>query len=180
MKIQRLFTKTFWLALVCITVIVGTVFRLGIGVADATTTPLAQVSAETVTVAQNYRQHSQGQSLYDRIGSYNGIACVIDDALSNIVKDSQLGIYFRGLSTDSKQQLRQYLVDQFCKAAQGPCLYKGRSMKTSHAGLGISDGEFQTFANYIGASLNKCGVSQNDTNALLNYVNSFKGDIVEK
>lgn len=179
MKIQRLFTKTFWLVMVSITVIVGTIFRLSVGVADATTTPPAQVSPETVTIAHNY-SNSGGNTLYDRLGGYNAIAAVIDDALPRIVNDPQLSKYFVGLSTDSKQRVRQFLVDQFCKAAQGPCLYRGRSMKTSHGGLGISQGEFQAFVNDVQISLNKFNVSQNDQNALVSYMNGLKGDIVER
>lgn len=173
---QRLFTKNFWLVLVSITVIVGTIFRLSVGVANATATPPAQVSAPAVTIAHN----QGGNTLYDRIGGYNAIAAVIDDALPRIVNDPQLSRYFVGLSTDSKQRVRQFLVDQFCKAAQGPCLYRGRSMKTSHGGLGISQGEFDAFVRDVQISLNKFNVSQNDQNALVSYMNGFKGDIVER
>lgn len=179
MKMPQLFSKNLLLVLVCTILVVGTILKLSIGVANANSTPPAQVSAAAVTIAQNNRS-SGSQTLYSRIGGYNAIAAVIDDVLPKIVKDPQLGRYFVGLSTDSKQNVRQYLVDQICQAAQGPCLYKGRSMKTSHSGLGISQGEFQTFVNYIEASLNKFSVAQNDKNALLSYANGLKGEIVEK
>ncbi|WP_414585305.1 hypothetical protein [Scytonema sp. PCC 10023] len=52
MKIQSLFTKAFWLVLVCITVVVVSVFRLSPSFARSTIIPPAQVSTAGVTVAQ--------------------------------------------------------------------------------------------------------------------------------
>ncbi|MDF5735017.1 MULTISPECIES: hypothetical protein [unclassified Nostoc] len=116
MKIQSLFTKVFWLTLVCITVITVTVFRLSpsFGRSTTTTTLPAQQSAAEVTIAYN-----SGKSLYTRLGGYNAIAAVIDTSAGYIFKDPLIGKYFIGLSTNSKQRLRQLLVEQFCQATGG-------------------------------------------------------------
>lgn len=67
MKIQSLFTKAFWLTLVCISVIVVTIFRLTPSLAGyTTTTQPVQVSATPVIIAQYDlgSERSGGSSLY--------------------------------------------------------------------------------------------------------------------
>lgn len=178
MKIQRLFTKAFCLVLVCVTVMVVAVFRLSPGLAArSTTTPLAQPLATETTIAQ-----SGGKSLYQRLGGYNAIAAVIDDTAQYVFNDPLIGKYFIGLSTNSKQRLRQFLVDQFCQATGGPCIYTGRSMKLSHNGIGtgLTNQEFDAFANAVERALKDNGVNRTEREEVLSFVNSLKGDIVEK
>ena len=71
-------------------------------------------------------------------------------------------------------------MDQFCAAAGGPCVYTGRTMKDSHAGLGISEAEWDAAAKHLVASLDKYKVPEREKKDLLAFVASVKGDIVEK
>ncbi len=178
MKIQNLFTKVFWLTLVSITIMVVTIFRLSPSLARSTTTPLVPIPAEEVIIAHN----SAGRSLYNRLGGYNAIAAVIDDSAGNIFADPLIGKYFIGLSTNSKQRLRELLIAQFCQAAGGPCVYTGRTMKLSHSGIGggLTNGEFYAFVNDIGLALDKNGVKQPEKNQVLGFANSLRDQIVEK
>src|SRR5436189_3306148 len=79
------------------------------------------------------------KSLYQRLGGYDAVAAVVDDFIGRLVADKKFSKFFVGHSTDSLKKIRQHIVDQFCNAAGGPCLYTGRDMKTTHAGLGISE-----------------------------------------
>ena len=40
------------------------------------------------------------------------------------------------------RKLKGHLADQVCMATGGPCTYSGRDMKTAHAGMKISNGDF--------------------------------------
>ena len=120
------------------------------------------------------------KSLYDRLGGYNAIAAVVDDFVGRLVTDKQFDRFFMGHSTDSKKRIRQHIVDQLCAAAGGPCVYTGRTMKDSHAGLGISDAEWDAAARHLVASLDKFKVGEQEKKDLLAFVTSLKGDIVEK
>src|SRR5437870_1355978 len=75
-------------------------------------------------------------TLYKRLGGYDAIAAVVDDFIGRLVGDKRFEKFFTGFSTDSKKKIRQHLLDQLCAAAGGPCVYMGRDMKTTHAGLG--------------------------------------------
>src|ERR1051326_1056730 len=85
---------------------------------------------------------AQEKSLYERVGGYNALAAVVDDFVGRLVADKQFERFFAGHSTDSKKRIRQHILDQFCAATGGPCVYTGRDMKTSHAGLGITEAEW--------------------------------------
>ncbi|MEH2245690.1 group I truncated hemoglobin [Nostoc sp.] len=182
MKIQSLFTKAFWLTLVGITIMVVTIFRLSPSLAHSTTTPPGQLSAAKVTIVQSESQRSGRRSLYNRLGGYNAIAAVVEDTEKYVFNDSQIGKYFIGLSTNSKQRLRQLVVDQFCEATGRPCIYTGRSMKLSHSGMGggLTNSEFNVFYNYIAKALGENKVKQTERYEVLVFVNSLRDQIVEK
>ena len=120
------------------------------------------------------------RSLYERLGGYNAIAAVVDDFVGRLIANKQFERFFVGHSTDSKKRIRQHIVDQFCAAAGGPCVYTGRTMKDSHAGLGITEAEWDAAAKHLVASLDKFKVGEQEKKDLLAFVTSLKGDIVEK
>jgi hemoglobin len=78
------------------------------------------------------------KSLYDRLGGYNAVAAVVDDFIGRLVADKRFTRFFVGHSEDSLRKIRQHIVDQFCAAAVGPCLYTVRDITTSHKGLVIT------------------------------------------
>jgi hemoglobin len=121
-----------------------------------------------------------GKSLYERLGGYNAIAAVVDDFVGKLVTDKQFERFFVGHSTDSKKRIRQHIVDQFCAAAGGPCIYTGRTMKDSHQGMGITEAEWDAAAKHLVATLDKFKVGEQEKKDLLAFVGSLKGDIVEK
>jgi hemoglobin len=123
----------------------------------------------------------QTGSLYQRLGGYDAIAAMLDDLLfERLVRDPQLGVYWRGHSKDSMKRDRQLLVDFLCMATGGPVVYRGRDMKTSHEGLQISESDWKVFADHTVATLSKFKVPQKEQEEFLAAAASLKGDIVEK
>lgn len=141
-------------------------------------------SVSVTAAAQNSIAHA-GQaatqkSLYERLGGYDAIAAVVDDFIGRLISDKQLSRFFDGHSTDSKKRIRQHIVDQFCAAAGGPCIYTGRDMKTSHQGMGITEAQWDAAAKHLVATLDKFKVPAKEKGELLDFVTSLKKDIVEK
>ena len=89
-------------------------------------------------------------TLYNRLGGYDAIAAVVDDFIGRLVADKSFTKFFAGFSVDSKKRIRQHIVDQFCAAAGGPCIYTGRDMKTTHGGLGITEKDWNAAAKASG------------------------------
>jgi hemoglobin len=119
-------------------------------------------------------------TLYKRLGGYDAIAAVADDFLGRLMADPQLKRFFQGVSADSGKRIRQLAVDQLCAATGGPCVYIGRDMKTAHAGLGITQSDWDTMVKHLVASLDKFNVPEREKNEVLTALTPLKADIVEK
>ncbi len=122
----------------------------------------------------------QAPSLYKRLGGYDALAAVTDDFIGRLAGDPQLGKFFAGHSTHSLKKIRQLVVDQLCNATGGPCVYIGLDMKTSHAGLGITEKDWDTSVKLLVATLDKFNVPAKEKDEVLAAVSSLKKDIVEK
>lgn len=135
---------------------------------------LALVLASTAATTQ------QADSLYKRLGGYDAIAAVTDDFLGRLISDPSMARFFTGHSADSKQRIRQHVVDFLCAATGGPCVYKGRDMKTSHAGLGITEADWTAGVKHLVATLDKFKVPAKEKDEVLAAASGLKKDIVEK
>ncbi len=151
---------------ICLLVIMG-----GASLAQA---PKNATNSNTVTVVQ------EKKSLYARLGGYDAIALVVDDFIMRLATDKRFEKFFTGFSDDSKKRLRQHILDQFCAAAGGPCVYTGREMRTVHKGLGITEADWDAAAKHLVESLDKYKVPEAEKNELLAFVVTQKKDIVEK
>ena len=118
--------------------------------------------------------------LYKRLGGYDAIAAVTDDFLARLAGDPQFGRFFGGHSSDSIKRIRQNIVDELCVATGGPCVYMGRDMKTAHAGLKISEKDWDTSVKYLVATLDKFNVPAKEKDEVLGAVSGLKKDIVEQ
>ncbi len=93
------------------------------------------------------------KSLYDRLGGKPAITAVVDD--------------FK-------------LVDQICEASGGPCKYTGKDMKTAHAGMGVTDDDFNALVGDLVATLDKFKVPEKEKGELLGVLGPMKKDIVTR
>jgi hemoglobin len=119
------------------------------------------------------------KSLYERLGGYDAIAAVTDDFLGRLATDKQLGRFFPGHSVDSLKKIRQHIVDQLCVATGGPCIYMGRDMKTAHAGMGITEADWNQAVMLLGQTLDKFKVPEDVQAELAAAVGPLEKDIVE-
>ena len=133
-----------------------------------------------LTLAASIQTRAQEKSLYERVGGYNALAAVVDDFIGRLVGDKQFEKFFVGHSIDSKKKIRQHILDQFCAATGGPCVYMGRDMKTTHGGLGITNADWDAAAKHLSDSLDKFKVPEKEKGEILAFVTTLKKDIVEK
>lgn len=121
---------------------------------------------------------AQDKSLYERLGGYDALTKVVDEFITQLGKDKQLSRFLVGLSDDSKKKLRQHVVDQFCQATGGPCIYIGREMKTVHTGLKITESDWEIAAKALVSALDKYKVGQKEKDEVVAFVTGLKKDIV--
>lgn len=136
------------------------------------------IAHEHVSVPMAAPEDRSKMSLYKRLGGYDAIAAVVDDFIGRLAKDAEVGRFFAGHSTASLQRVRQLVVDQLCAATGGPCVYTGRDMKTSHAGMGITEQNWQRAVEHLVATLDKFKVPPKEKNEVLTALGGLKRDIV--
>ncbi|HZS52497.1 MAG TPA: hypothetical protein VFA54_16630 [Bryobacterales bacterium] len=143
-------------------------------------TTLGPPAREQVAGPASRQQQRFAGTLYERLGGYDTIAAIVDDLLAMLREDPRFGRFVMERSLDSHQRARQLLVDQLCALAGGPCFYVGRDMKTSHAGLGITESEWNANLEYAIAALKKNGVPQAEQGEFLSLFTRYREEIVER
>jgi hemoglobin len=115
-------------------------------------------------------------SLYARLGGQATIVTVVDQWLTNATADGRINGRF---ATADIVQLRQQLVEHLCMVTGGPSVYRGRDMKSAHAGMKISHQEFDNFVEDLVVALDRAKVYTQDRDRLVGLVRSMKKEIVE-
>ena len=117
------------------------------------------------------------KSLYDRLGGKGAITAVVETFVGKVGGDARINSYFK--STDLVK-LKMHLVNQICEASGGPCHYTGRTMKQTHAGMGVNDAAFGALVEDLAGALDHHKVGKTEKDELLGVLGPMKGDIVEK
>jgi hemoglobin len=120
---------------------------------------------------------TQSASLYQRLGEKPAITAVVDDFVARVAADTRINGRFANANIP---RLKTNLVDQICAASGGPCIYTGRDMRTAHAGMGISNADFDALVGDLVATLNKFKVPDREKNELLSVLGPMRKDIVER
>lgn len=121
--------------------------------------------------------YQKQRSLYQRLGGMEAITAVVEDFVGNVARDKRINRFFA--KTDIPRLKRQ-LVAQICAGSGGPCVYRGRSMKDAHRGLGIRNRHFNALVQDLVKSLDKFNVPAREKGELLALLGPMRRDIVEK
>lgn len=152
-----------WLSLACLVVTVG----------------CATTSNETKPAESSAARPAAepAKSLYVRLGEKGAIEAVIDDFLGRVSQDERIN---SGFAVGDVPRLRQRLVELVCAATGGPCVYSGRDMTTAHAGMKITNAQFDALVGHLVASLDKFKVPAQEKNELLGLLGPMRSQIVEE
>ena len=113
--------------------------------------------------------------LFERLGGQAAITAVVDDLTVRIMADGRIKDRFA--NTDIPH-FKQALSDQLCEATGGPCKYTGKDMRTAHAGMNLSDDEFNALVEDLKGTLAKFKVGAREQEELLGALGGMKKDIV--
>jgi len=119
------------------------------------------------------------ESLYQRLGSYDGIAAFASELLRRARADSQLGRFWEHRGDDGIARELQLLVNYLCANTGGPMVYTGRNMKISHAGMRISESDWGLLMEHASDTMQTLKVPQDERDEVGAFVLSLKEDIVE-
>ena len=125
------------------------------------------------------------QSLYMRLGGEPAIKAVVDDFVGRAASNPKVNFTRAGSPAEWKAtdenvaKLKKHLVQMVCAVSGGPQKYEGRDMKSSHAGMKITNAEFDAIVGDLIATLKKFNVPQAEIDELVGIVATTRGDIVE-
>lgn len=95
------------------------------------------------------------QSDYDRIGGAPAVTAVVDEFYRRLVVDEQVGHFFERVPLSG---LKRHQVLMLTKVLGGPDRYDGRSLDAAHAGLGITDSDYDRVVMHLVDCLTEAGV----------------------
>jgi hemoglobin len=138
---------------------------------------LALMTATSILPAK-----AKEKTLYTNLGGKKAIVAVVDQFVTNVGGDTRINGYFKDTVASPKRlaMFKTNLVDQICQASGGPCKYKGKDMKTAHAGMGVDTAAFSALVEDLVKALDKFNVKEADKNTLLGVLGPMKSDIVTK
>ncbi len=123
-------------------------------------------------------QAAMEKSLYERLGGYEAISAVVNDFAEKLFIDPQVGPFFKGMGTDTRQSFIQKNINLVCNVTGGPCKIISRPARTIHTGLGITESDFNVVVNHLVDTLDKFKVPAKEKQELLAIIGSLKPDIV--
>jgi hemoglobin len=132
----------------------------------------------TIGLALAWAPAQAKESLYDRLGGYDGITVFADAFIGKLAAHPSLGRFFVGHSTSSNARIRQLIVDFVCNKAGGPCLYTGRSMVEAHTGLKITEQDWTDSLAAFTATMDELKVDKPVQEEVAAFVVTLKPDIV--
>jgi len=116
-------------------------------------------------------------SLFDRLGGAPVVTRVVDQLVDLSMTDPRTKRSFQKIN---RKRLREKLNEQICALSNGPCEHIGDSMKEVHAGLQITDAEFNGMVEHLITALDDNGVGLREKNELLKLLAPMKRDIMTK
>ncbi|ABC28284.1 Truncated hemoglobin [Hahella chejuensis KCTC 2396] len=117
----------------------------------------------------------QEASLYRELGGEQGIARLVDRFMEEISYSEDIAPFFADTDPD---RFREKLSEQICSLSGGPCEYTGDSMRDSHAGMSISEADFNKTVDLLINAMDKEGVPYPTQNRLLKLLTPMRKDII--
>jgi hemoglobin len=137
------------------------------------------------------------KSLYDRLGGDERIKAIVDDFVNRALADPRVNWERKGVkqggfsfsrgksmewnaSPENVAQLKKHVVQFLALSTGGPAHYDGLEMKQAHAGLHITNAEFDASVGDFKASLDKLQVPNKEQKEVLSIIESTRPLIVEE
>lgn len=115
-------------------------------------------------------------TVFDRLGGHEAVESVVNDFYDRVLDDDRVIHHFEDSDTT---ELRTHQAQFISAVTGGPVEYSGTDMREAHAGMGITDEEFDVIAEHLDTALSENGVSDEDCKQVLATVNELRPEIVE-
>lgn len=138
------------------------------------------LSGEDANAKEKDTKPSTGKTLYERLGGYDAISAVVEEFANRLFNDPKIKQFFRGMSTDTKESFKQKNKNLLSAVTGGPAKVISRPPKTAHAGLNITQGDFNVVAGHLKATLEKFKVPERETKDVFAIIATLQPEIVQR
>jgi len=131
-------------------------------------------------------QSNAPKPLYDRLGGDVMISAIVEDFVGRAASDPRVNFSRKGTSAEwqvtpeNVNRLKVHLTEFLDAATGGSEEYEGRDMRTVHAGMHITNAEFDAIEGDLAKSLAKYDVPVKETSEVMAIVEGTRKDIVEQ
>ena len=122
-------------------------------------------------------QPRQDDSLYRQLGGDIGIDNLVVTSIQMLHKDERIAFLFE--ETEDANLVEQ-LNNQLCFLSGGPCTYDGLSMQDAHAGMELTEAEFDVFVEIFIDAMTETGIPFSAQNQLLAILAPMRPDIIHQ
>ncbi len=118
-------------------------------------------------------------SLFDRLGGREGIFDLVGQVIDNHLANPAVSTRFVHASM-SREELIASGAEFFCTGLSGVQTYEGRSLADAHAGMNISDAEFNAVIDDILAAMVSKGIGELEQAEALKILWGMRPDVVAR
>jgi hemoglobin len=134
------------------------------------------------------------QTLFERLGGEQGITALVEDFTKRAMEDPRVNWQRKGVSRggffgrnesaawsatpQNVATLKKHLVQFISLASGGPAQYDGKEIKAAHAGMHITNPEFDAAVGDLKAALDNMRIPDREQKELLAIVESTRPQIV--
>lgn len=125
-------------------------------------------------------EQTNNKSLYERLGSAEGISVLVDQIVEEHMKNPHISARFLPYlkKPEALAVVKQHTREFFASGSGGSEIYTGKDMKTTHEGMNISPAEYMYVMDDIMIVLDRNGIDEDSRNDVLAILYSLKGMIV--
>jgi len=127
-------------------------------------------------------ENNNGKSLYERLGSANGISKLVDEIVEEHMVNPVIKARFLPYK-DTPEKLatiKKHTCDFLAAGSGGKEEYTGRDMPTTHRGMNISEAEYMHTVDDILLVLNNNNIDDQSRNEVLAILYSLKDMIIRQ
>jgi hemoglobin len=115
------------------------------------------------------------ETLYDRLGGYDGISAVVDEFYDSLLADGDIGPLF---ANADMAELRRTQTEFLCEAAGGPERYDGPPIREAHAHVPFTPSQIQRAVALLYEALDAFDVAEGDAEAVVGAVAAYEQDLL--
>lgn len=93
-----------------------------------------------------------------------------------VYDEPSLAPFFRNIE---KHAMKEHMASFLTDLTGGPAEYTGRDLRVAHGNYAIGDADYDLICHHMAASLQDVGISPEDTDALMQVIESHRTEIVK-